>query len=183
MVLVGGKYYQSNNNERQGPGTNGSDANFDFASQEFPNYPRQSDFEFPNLNFAAFGENIFNISSKFSVTPGFRFEYIKTQSEGEYKKINFDIAGNPILNEDIADNRDFDRAFVLLGVGLSYKPVKSIEVYGNISQNYRSVTFNDIRITNPSLTVDPNIKDEQGYTFDFSVKTPLMTPDFLLNAT
>jgi len=170
VILFGGKYYQSNNNERQGPGTNGSDADFNFASEEFPNYPRQSDFEFPNLNFAAFGENIFNLSQKFSVTPGFRFEYIKTQSEGEFKKINFDIAGNPILNVDIADNREFDRTFLLLGVGLSYKPVKYLEVYGNISQNYRSVTFNDIRITNPSLVVDPNITDEQGYTFDLGAR-------------
>lgn len=170
VLLFGGKYYQSNNNERQGAGTNGNDANFSFASQEFPNYPRQSDFEFPNLNVAAFGESIFNLTSKLSITPGFRFEYIKTRSEGEFKKINFDIAGNPILNEDIADNRDFDRAFVLLGVGLSYKPVKVVEIYGNLSQNYRSVTFNDIRITNPSLVVDPNITDEEGFTFDLGAR-------------
>ena len=170
VILFGGKYYQSNNDERQGPGTNGSDADFSFASDEYPNYPRQSDFEFPNLNFALFGENIFNFSSKFSVTPGFRFEYIKTQSEGEYKKINFDIAGNPILNEDIEDNRDYDRSFVLFGVGLSYKPNRAMEVYGNVSQNYRSVTFNDIRITNPSLTVDPDITDEHGYTVDLGVR-------------
>lgn len=169
-VLFGGKYYQSNNNERQGPGTNNSDADFNFASEKFPNYSRQSDFKFPNLNFAFFGENIFNLSSKFSITPGFRFEYIKTKSEGEYKKINFDIAGNPILNEDIADNREFERAFVLLGVGVSYKPIKATEIYGNISQNYRSVTYNDIRITNPSLVVDPNITDERGFTFDFGAR-------------
>ncbi|SDX07169.1 TonB-dependent receptor [Aequorivita viscosa] len=170
IVLFGGKYYQSNNDERQGPGTNGMDANFNFASSTYPNYERQSDFTFPNLNFAAFGENIFNLSSKFSVTPGFRFEYIKTQSEGEYKKINFDIAGNPILNEDIPDNREFERAFVLLGVGVSYKPTKQTELYGNLSQNYRSVTFNDIRITNPSLVVDPDISDEEGYTFDIGAR-------------
>lgn len=170
VLLLGGKFYQSSNNERQGAGTNGSDADFSFASEEFPDYPRQSDFEFPNLNFAVFGESIFNLSPKFSATPGFRFEYIKTQSKGEYKKINFDIAGNPILNEDIADNRDFDRAFILLGIGLSYKPFKFMEVYGNISQNYRSVTYNDIRITNPSLVVDPNITDEQGYTFDLGAR-------------
>ena len=170
VLLLGGKYYQSKNNERQGPGSNGSDADFDFANDKFPNYPRQSDFEFPNLNIAVFGESIFNLTSKLSVTPGFRFEYIKTQSEGEFKKINFDIAGNPILNEDIEDNRDFDRAFVLLGVGVSYKALKSMEIYGNLSKNYRSVTFNDIRITNPSLVVDPNITDEQGYTFDLGAR-------------
>ncbi len=170
VLLLGGKYYRSNNSERQGPGTNGSDANFNFDSKTYPNYPRQSDFEFPNLNFAFFGENIFNISSKFSATPGFRVEYIRTQSEGEYKKINFDNAGNPILNEDIPDNREFKRGFVLLGLGLSYKPIKGVEVYGNLSQNYRSVTFNDIRITNPSLVVDPNITDEKGFTTDLAVR-------------
>lgn len=169
-VLFGGKYYQSNNTERQGAGTNGSNANFNFDEQTYPNYPRQSDFKFPNLNLALFTENIFKISKKISITPGLRFEYIKTESRGTFKRINFDIAGNPILNEDVPDNRDFERSFVLLGVGLSYKPHKTVEFYGNISQNYRSVTFNDIRITNPSLTVDPNIKDEQGYTFDIGAR-------------
>mgnify|MGYP003109045298 FL=1 len=170
VFLIGGKYYQSKNTSKQGPGTNGSDADFSFAENEFPNYERQSDFEFPNLNLAVFGENIFNLSDTFSVTPGFRFEYIKTESEGTYKNINLDNAGNPILNETIPDNRTFDRSFVLLGVGLSYKPSRSIELYGNVSQNYRSVTFNDIRITNPSLTVDPNITDEEGFTTDLGIR-------------
>ncbi|HBY69119.1 MAG TPA: TonB-dependent receptor, partial [Flavobacteriaceae bacterium] len=76
VFLIGGKYYQSKNTSKQGPGTNGSDADFSFAENEFPNYERQSDFEFPNLNLAVFGENIFNLSDTFSVTPGFRFEYI-----------------------------------------------------------------------------------------------------------
>lgn len=169
-LLIGGKYYQSNNDERQGPGSSNSDADFNFASEVYPNYPRQSDFEFPNLNLALFGENIFNLSSTFSVTPGIRFEYIKTESRGMYKKINFDIAGNPILNEDIEDNRDFQRNIILMGLGLSYKPFKDVELYGNFSQNYRSVTFNDIRITNPSLVVDPNITDEKGFTFDLGAR-------------
>jgi Fe(3+) dicitrate transport protein len=169
-ILVGAKYYQSNNEERQGPGTNGSDSNFSFADSEYPNYPRQSDFSFPNLNLALFAENIFQITKKFSVTPGLRFEYIKTESEGTYKRINFDNAGNPILNETLPDNRIFDRSFVLAGVGLSYKANRYLEAYGNFSQNYRSVTFNDIRITNPSLTVDPNISDEKGYTADLGVR-------------
>ena len=170
VFLIGGKYYQSKNTSKQGPGTNGSDADFSFAENEFPNYKRQSDFELPNLNVAFFGENIFNISETFSITPGFRFEYIKTESEGTYKQINFDNAGNPILNETIPDNRTFDRSFVLLGVGASYKPSRSIEVYGNVSQNYRSVTFSDIRINNPSLTVDPFITDEEGFTADLGVR-------------
>jgi Fe(3+) dicitrate transport protein len=45
-----------------------------------------------------------------------------------------------------------------------------LEFYGNISQNYRSVTFNDIRITNPTLLVDPGIQDEKGYSADLGVR-------------
>lgn len=170
ILLVGAKYYQSNNNERQGPGSNGVDANFNFADAEFPNYSRQSDFTFPNLNLALFSEHIFKISKKLSITPGVRIDYIKTESQGAFKKILFDLAGNTILNETISDNRNFERNFMLLGIGASYKTSSAKEFYANMSQNYRSVTFSDIRITNPSLTIDPNITDEQGYTFDIGTR-------------
>ena len=170
VFLVGSKYYQSKNSERQGPGTNGADADFGFADTEYPDYSRQSDFEFPNLNLALFAENIFNIKDNLSITPGARFEYIKTESQGAYKQINLDNAGNPILNIEVPDNRDFSRQFVLLGVGVSYKPFNTVELYGNFSQNYRSVTFNDIRINNPSLVIDPDISDESGYTFDLGAR-------------
>ena len=59
---------------------------------------------------------------------------------------------------------------MLLGLGLSYKATPSVEIYGNISENYRSVTFNDIRIVNPSFLVDPDIRDEEGYTADLGVR-------------
>ena len=170
VFLIGSKYYQANNEERQGPGTNGRDANFNFDLENYPDYPRQSDFTFPNLNVAVFGENIFNLSSSFSVTPGFRFEYIKTESEGTYKNIILDLAGNPLLNEELEDNRIFDRSFVLFGLGLSFKPSQSLEVYGNLSQNYRSVTYNDIRVVNPSFRVDPDITDEEGFTADLGLR-------------
>lgn len=170
VFLIGGKYYQSNNAAIQGPGTNGLDANFNLATDEFPNYVNQSDFTFPNLNFALFGENIFYLSDKFSITPGFRLEHIKTQSEGSFRKIDFDLAGNPIQDATFEDNRTLRRTFVLLGVGASYVNDQEMEFYGNFSQNYRSVTFNDIRVVNPSFQVDPNISDESGFTTDVGVR-------------
>ncbi|MCM5663934.1 TonB-dependent receptor domain-containing protein [Galbibacter mesophilus] len=173
VFLIGSKYYQANNAEKQGPGSANADADFNFYTDDFPNYPRQSDFTFPNRNISVFGENIFNITDAFSVTPGFRFEYIKTESEGTYKEIQVDLAGNPTKNETFEDNRLFDRSFVLLGLGLSYKPSTSVELYGNISQNYRSVTYNDIRIVNPSFEVDPDITDEDGYTADLGARGKL----------
>ncbi len=169
-LLLGSKFYKTNNDQRQGPGTTAANPDFNFADATFPNYERQSQFDFPNLNVAFFGENIFNITPKFTLTPGFRLEHIKTESEGSYKNIVLDLAGNPILNEEIEDNRTFDRTFLLLGLGATYKVLPNVELYGNISQNYRSVTFSDIRVVNPSFQVDPNISDEDGFTADLGFR-------------
>jgi len=169
-LLIGSKIYRTDNDQRQGPGTTASNADFNFADDEFPNYERQSQFNFPNSNLAFFGENIFNISPKLTLTPGFRLEHIKTESIGSYKNIVLDLAGNPLLNEEVEDNREFDRTFLLLGVGATYKLNSSIEFYGNFSQNYRSVTFSDIRVVNPSFQVDENISDEDGFTADIGFR-------------
>ncbi|MCM4159967.1 TonB-dependent receptor [Antarcticibacterium flavum] len=170
VLLVGSKYYQAKNFQRQGPGSAGAGPDFSFATNEFPNYSRQSDFQFPNRNLAFFGENIFNFTDKFSVTPGVRIEYIDTQSEGTYKNIFLDLAGNVLQNETLTDNRDLERSFILLGVGTAYKISNNSEIYANFSENYRSVTFNDIRVVNPVFQVDPNISDETGYTADIGVR-------------
>ncbi|WP_299128465.1 TonB-dependent receptor [uncultured Winogradskyella sp.] len=172
-LLVGGKYYQAFNQERQGPGTNGNDPNFNFVDYEVQDLPvelRQSDFDFPNLNLAVFAENIFYLSDKLSLTPGIRFEYIKTASEGTFRSVNRDLADNVLLDSTFTDNRTRERNIILLGLGVSYKPNKSLEIYGNFSQNYRSVTFSDIRIINPSFQVDENINDESGFSADLGLR-------------
>jgi Fe(3+) dicitrate transport protein len=168
--LIGFKYYQSKNSGIQNAGSSGTDANFNIASSEFPLYRNQSDYQYPNLNFALFGENIFKITPNFSITPGFRFEKIKTQANGYYRQINLDLAGNVILDKNITENITKDRNLILLGIGLSYKPLNKIEFYGNVSQNYRSVTFNDIRTANPSFEIDEDITDEKGYTSDIGIR-------------
>lgn len=168
--LIGAKFYKADNTSKQGAGTNGNDANFSDASADFPNYRLQSDYKNPNLNMAIFGENIFYFGDKWSVTPGFRIEHIKTESNGFYKRINFDGAGNVILNKTENTSDENKRSFVLLGVGASYKPTTSAEFYANISQNYRSVTFSDLNIVNPSFIINPNITDEKGFTADFGVR-------------
>ena len=170
IFLLGLKYYNSNNTGEQGPGINNSEPNFNFQYDLFPNYRYQSFFTYPNLNFSLFGENIFYLSDKLSITPGFRYENIKTESDGYYKNINLDAAGNVILNELNYSNDIRKRSFVLLGIGISLKPKNFIEFYGNISENYRSVTFADISIYNPSYSINPNITDESGMTADFGLR-------------
>ncbi len=168
--LLGGKYYNASNTSFQGPGTDESDANFSSALNQFPNYTFQSNFENPNENIAIFGENILYVSKRFSVTPGFRFEYINTGSDGFRKRVNTDAAGNPIGTIEESDDFTKVRSFALLGLGLSYKPSDIIELYGNVSQNYRSITFSDVNVVNPSNAIDPNLEDETGFTIDLGVR-------------
>ncbi|WP_198033373.1 TonB-dependent receptor domain-containing protein [Lacinutrix venerupis] len=168
--LIGGKFYKADNSYSQGPGSDGADPNFDSAINEFPFYPTQSAYDNPNLNIAVFGENIFYVTDKFSVTPGARFEFIKTESIGSRQTFNFDGAGNPIDAGVEFQDIENERSFVLLGLGLSYKASKALEFYGNASQNYRSITFGDINIVNPSNAVDPDLDDESGFTLDLGVR-------------
>lgn len=170
VFLIGSKFYRSRNTLRQGPGSIDTDADFSFKTDLYPDYPNQADFAFPNLNVAVFGENIFFINDKISITPGFRFENIRTESEGVYNEVVFDNAQNPIANIEESDNRSFNRSFLLFGIGGSFIASSNVEFYANISQNYRSVTFDNIRVVNTTFEVDPSISDEQGYTADFGAR-------------
>lgn len=169
VLLLGSKFYSANNTAQQGPGSKGVDADFTFYTEAFPAYPNQNEFKYPNLNLSIFGENILNLTPKLSITPGFRFEYIKTESTGSFLSISSLQGSNPII-EFIPDNNTLERNFLLLGLGISYKPKPYFESYFNFSQNYRSVTFSDIRTVNPSFVVDPSIEDETGYTIDLGIR-------------
>ncbi|MCG1037034.1 TonB-dependent receptor family protein [Polaribacter sargassicola] len=164
--LIGTKFYKAKNTNMQGPGSDGSDADFNMYLDEYPDYANQSDSKFPNLNTCLFGENIFYINDKLSITPGFRLEYINTKRDEIIKDIVTDAAGN-VINENLRDEEETnERTFVLLGLGSSYKLNKTTEFYGNISQNYRSVTFSDISTANPAFEISPDITDEKGFTID-----------------
>ncbi len=173
VFLTGLKWYDARNTSLQGPGSLGEDADFNFYTDDFPDYSNQSDFIFPNKNLAWFAEHIFNINAQLSITPGLRWEYLDTKSEGKYNEVIFDIAGNPIANNSLQDNRQLKRNFLLAGVGINYIPLENTVAYLNVSQNYRSVTFSDIRVVNPSFIIDENISDETGFTGDIGIRSTI----------
>ena len=170
ILLSGIKYYKSNNTSEQGPGNSNYDSNFNFAYGEFPYYSNQSYYEYPNLNTAVFLENIIYISNKTSIVPGIRYEFIDTRSEGSYRSLFLNLVNQPIFDTTIQTSNNNKRNFLLCGIGISHKFDKEIELYSNLSQNYRSVTFADISVVNPSFTVDPQIGDESGYSFDIGFR-------------
>ncbi|WP_343302963.1 TonB-dependent receptor [Chitinophaga niabensis] len=160
-VLVGTRVYKGLTKRKQGSGSDGSGDDFVFNGVE----PDLSGFKFPGTNIAAFAENVFQINKHWSVTPGIRFEHINTKSDGYYYKLNIFIP-----SERIAESRSNPRSFTLLGVGTSWKFNNGTEVYANISQNYRSINFNDIRVVNANSKVDPDLKDEDGYNIDLGFR-------------
>ncbi|SDL37016.1 Fe(3+) dicitrate transport protein [Catalinimonas alkaloidigena] len=169
--LLGFRYYQGFTHRMQGNGDRGDGPTFQFLQ---PDNLENSDFDFPSQNVALFTEHVFNLTPHLSVTPGLRFEHIRTQSDGYYQ--DRVLVANPEtgLAEDstfqVPEQRDRRRSFVFAGLGVSFKQTPLLEWYGNFSQNYRAINFNDIRVVNPNQTVDPDIQDETGYNFDLGIR-------------
>lgn len=155
--LGGVRVYRGLTFRKQGDADDGSDADFTFLGTE----PDKSSFKFPGKNVALFAENIFQINRNWSITPGIRFEHINTKSEGYYYKLNIFIP-----SEKIQEQKSNPRSFTLLGIGTAWKFDNGTELYANISQNYRSINFNDLRVLNANARVDPDLHDETGYNVD-----------------
>jgi Fe(3+) dicitrate transport protein len=167
VFLIGTRYYNGFTARNQGNGSISNEADFKYAE---PGLPEDSKYDFPSQNLAFFTENIFYLSPSFSVTPGLRFEYISTNAEGYYFDRFIANNGDTLRNDQRFEQRSNDRSFLLAGIGLSYKPTEKLELYANFSQNYRSINFNDMRIDNPNYQVDPNLKDEKGFSADLGLR-------------
>ena len=168
-VVLGLRYYQGNTHNIQGLASAGDDANFSFNE---PGNAEFSDYTFPSRNVSIFAENLFRLSSKFSVTPGIRYEYISTSSAGFYKERV--LSGGQILQENRYNDTDSrKRGVLLMGIGGSYFIGKTSEIYANISSNYRSITFNGLVLVNPNLIIDDQLEDERGANIDLGYRSKL----------
>ncbi|QJX47577.1 TonB-dependent receptor [Hymenobacter taeanensis] len=172
VLLVGTRLYRGYSHNVQGFGPAGRKADFRFVdpSEGLSSQSSYSDYRFPNYNAALFAENIFYFGEKFSLTPGLRYEYIRTRAEGSYGSVERDLANNIIASNTYREQRTSPRGFVIGGLGASFKPVEQREFYANISQNYRSITFSDMQLANNSLVIDPNLRDERGYSADLGLR-------------
>lgn len=170
-LLVGGRYYRGYSESLQGLANDGDGPDFNFRR---PGDVEGSNYSFPSRNIALFAENMFLLSERLNITPGIRFEYISTNAEGFYKSRNLHpLTGEVLFEETIYEDRNNDRNLALLGLGAGYKLTGSTEAYANVSQNYRSINFTDMQITNPNFRIDPNIRDERGYNADLGIRGSL----------
>jgi len=167
VFLAGARAYFGHTDRKQGLADKTDQPNFAYLH---PEALEHSAYLFPSRNVALFAENIFQLTPKLSLTPGLRYEHIRTASEGYYREEYRDLAGNVLYSETVEENRVSVRRFLLGGIGAQWKPSEKLELYANISQNYRSINFNDMRVVNPNFRVDPNLRDESGYTADAGIR-------------
>jgi Fe(3+) dicitrate transport protein len=137
-----------------GEGTTGSDFDLSITGAF------EKDIDFTTTNIAPFIESIFRINNRLSITPGFRFEYLKSTSDG-YKEAD----GIKILS-----NENRKRYIPLFGVGTEYKTTANTNIYANISQAYRPISYSEISPIGVTSKIDPNLKDASGFNSDLGYR-------------
>ena len=160
-MLIGARSYVGYTQNAQGLASAGSDADFKFQN---PGEPELSDYSFPSQNLAGFIENILFIGERFTVNAGFRYEYIRSEANGYYKKYAIALNQDTIGIFKISEQNQVPRTVPLAGIGGSFKTGKRSSLYTNYCMNYRAINFNDIRVANANVLIDTLIKDEYGST-------------------
>ncbi|MCE2963467.1 MAG: TonB-dependent receptor family protein [Chitinophagales bacterium] len=157
-LSLGVRVYAAHTDRNQrGKGTTGSD--FDMTELN-TYYPLALDFN--TKNFAAFAENTFHITDKFSLTPGLRYEWIQSQMIGRSNKTN--TTETPVPSTEITRN------VLLGGLSFQYKHNEKWSVYGSATQAFRPVLFSELVPPATTDFIDPNLKDNSGWNIDLGVR-------------
>lgn len=176
--VVGMKYYQGRNTGEQGPGSRGKDPDFSIVERTTDlsdmngRVGLHSFYRYPNLNLACFSEASLRLGEKWTLVPGIRIETVRTGIVGELSHYRLAYTdGVPRLQNDVLeDHVRKNRVILLAGMAASCKLPRA-EFYANATRNYRAITFNDMRTVSPGLAVNPDLKDESGYSSDVGIRS------------
>jgi len=142
---------------QKGIGSTGVDANYSTAK------PFPVELAFNTFNVAWFAEQIVRVNSRFIIIPGVRLESIHSTVAG---RLGFASTGEaiPVLASP------FNRKFLLGGMSAEYHLKNGIEIYGNLTQNYRPALFTDLQAMPSTEQIDPNLKDATGSNNDLGIR-------------
>jgi Fe(3+) dicitrate transport protein len=149
-------YYARLTRQEDGTGTTGSDFDLSIDSTGWG-----TALTFHTVNLAPYFENIFHVTPHFSITPGFRFEYVHSTGSGYTNDY-----GGPTL--PVAESRN--RYIPLAGIGLQYSATRTTQLYANISQAYRPFDYDAITPFGSSAIIDPHMKDASGFNSDLGYR-------------
>ncbi|HXP51350.1 MAG TPA: TonB-dependent receptor, partial [Bacteroidia bacterium] len=156
QVLAAGVRIFSGDMDRDegGPGSAGSDLDLKLYGGDYDKQLR-----FQTFNIAPFAENIFHIGNHLSVTPGIRYEYLRSSATGYVTDDSGSI---------LSVNTSKPRYIVLAGIGLQFSTSATTNLYGNISQAYRPIeySFQYPFGLDANAKIDPDLKDISGYNAD-----------------
>ena len=153
-TMSGGIRYSSQTTKRKQKGVGTIQNGFDLSLTK----PYGIDLKLHSTNYAAFAENVFNISDRFSITPGVRLEIIRSSLDGVINNASFPV------------NYRGNRSFPLFGTGLQYQVSPTSQLYGNISQAYRPYLYAHVTPADQIGVIDPNLKDSKGYDIDLGYR-------------
>ena len=159
-LAFGARLYRANTiRKQQGKGTTASDFDLEIDGR----FSRDLEFQTDNMSF--FAENQFKLTDNLSVTPGIRYESIKSSIDG---RLGIDNGNDVNVNPE-----NLSRTKFLMGVGVEYRLHKT-NFYANFSQAFRPVLFSDI--TPPATTdvIDENLKDADGFNIDLGYRGNLL---------
>ena len=150
-VAVGLRYFYGSMARRGGgPGSTGSDFDMNLYGGDY-----EYALNFTTTNLAPFIEALFRPTSKLSITPGFRFEYIASTANGY-------ITDGAVVKTDLSRKRYIP----LFGIGTQYKVTRTTNIYANVSQAYRPMDYSALTPIGVTSKIDPNLKDASGYNAD-----------------
>jgi Fe(3+) dicitrate transport protein len=142
---------------QKGIGSMGVDANFT-TTKPFP-----VELAFSTYNVAWFAEQIVRVNSRFVLIPGLRLESIHSTVAG---RLGYASTGEAIP----VQASPFNRKFLLGGLSAEYHLLNGLEIYGNLTQNYRPALFSDLQAMPSTEQIDPNLKDATGSNNDLGFR-------------
>ncbi|HSV87705.1 MAG TPA: TonB-dependent receptor [Bacteroidales bacterium] len=148
-------YYGQTDRLQLGIGTTGREMDFNIERLQPNGNEFGRDLFFTTDNFAFFAQNLFRITPRLSVTPGFRLEIINNSASGLINPAGGDIG-----------DRQHNRTLLLAGIGLEYKTTATTNFYANFSQSFRPVTFAELTPSATSDIIDPDMRDQKGFNLD-----------------
>jgi Fe(3+) dicitrate transport protein len=157
-LSLGIRAYSAHTDRNQrGRGTTGSDFDLTELNGYFP-----LALDFNTKNFAAFAENTFHLTTKFSITPGLRHEWIESTMAGRLNKTT--------TAEIFAPNTEITRNVLLGGLSFQYKHNEKWSFYGSATQAFRPVLFSELVPPATTDVIDPNLKDNRGWNMDLGFR-------------
>jgi Fe(3+) dicitrate transport protein len=161
-TLLTGIRLFSGQTRRWGNGKGSTESDYQlYIAGAFP-----QDLLFHSSNAAWFVENIIPITNRLILIPGVRAEWIRTQAQG---RLSFSAAGN----EQLIQEMQRDRYFVLAGLGAEYHFSPNSELYMGWAQSYRPIQFSNLQAAPITDIIDPALKDARGSNFDVGYRGKL----------